>query len=390
MLFHKDNSVLGIHSVDGTTVAGPPEAEVGAVLTVDCAAIVRNWKKLSNHAAPAECAAVVKADAYGCGIEPVTAALAAGGSKTFFVAQIAEARQLRDTVSDAAIYVTNGIPSGAAPLFAEINAQPVIGNLAELAEWDAFRKSSNWEGGAALHFDTGMNRLGLGADEAAAVAERTKMPNHGITLVMSHFACSDEPAHPLNTSQTQTLRDMRQLFRNIPFSLANSSGIFLGAAAHFDIVRPGIALYGGNPTPWSDNPMEPVVTLTARIVQTRVIESGATIGYSATWTAKRQTRVAIAATGYADGYPRPVGTSDTLTGGQAVVGGQRCPVIGRVSMDLLAIDVTDVPDHGKRRGDLVTLIGDSIGIDEFAGWGRTISWDVLTRLGGRAHRVWTN
>jgi alanine racemase len=392
MLFHKDNSVLGTHSVDGTATAGPPEAEVGAVLTVDCAAIVRNWKKLSNHAAPAECAAVVKADAYGCGLEPVTAALAAGGCQTFFVAQIAEARQLRDTVSDAAIYVTNGIPSGAAPLFAEINAQPVIGSLAELAEWDAFRKASNWEGGAALHFDTGMNRLGLGVDEAAAVAERTKMTNHGITLVMSHFACSDEPAHPLNMSQTQTLRDMRQLFRNIPFSLANSSGIYLGAAAHFDIVRPGIALYGGNPMPDGDNPMEPVITLSARIVQTRMIESGATIGYNATWTAKRPTRIAIAATGYADGYPRPIGTSDTLTGGQAMAGGQRCPVIGRVSMDLVAIDVTDVPDsaHGKRRGDLVTLIGDGIGIDEFAAWGRTISWDVLTRLGRRAHRVWKN
>ncbi len=233
MLFHKDNSVLDANSTDGTAIAGPPEAEVGAVLTVDCAAIVRNWKKLSNHAAPAECAAVVKADAYGCGLEPVTAALAAAGCKTFFVAQIAEARQLRDTVSDAAIYVTNGIPSGAAPLFAEINAQPVIGNLAELAEWDAFHRNSNWEGGAALHFDTGMNRLGLDVDEAAAIAERTRMSNHGITLVMSHFACSDEPAHPLNTSQTQTLRDMRQLFRNIPFSLANSSGIFSRRAGAF-------------------------------------------------------------------------------------------------------------------------------------------------------------
>lgn len=393
MLFHKDNSVSVGHAPDGTVIDGPPEAEVGATLTVDCAAIARNWKKLSDYTAPAECAAVLKADAYGCGIEPIAATLARAGCKTFFVAQIAEARQLRDTLSGVTIYVTNGIPSGAAPLFAEINAQPIIGNLAELAEWDAFRKADNWDGGAALHFDTGMNRLGLGVDEAPAIAERTRMSNHGITLVMSHFACSDEPEHPLNRSQTQTLRDMRQLFRNIPFSLANSSGIFLGAATHFDVVRPGIALYGGNPTPDAANPMEPVITLTARIIQTRIVASGDSVGYNATWKTKRPTRVAIAATGYADGYPRPVGGSDTLAGGYALAGGRRCPVIGRVSMDLLAIDVTEAPDQDTRRGDVVTLIGGdagvgNIGIDEFAAWSRTISYDVLTRLGRRCHRVW--
>jgi alanine racemase len=235
-----------------------------------------------------------------------------------------------------------------------------------------------------------MNRLGLSPNEAMALSPRCDMQNHGISLVMSHLACSDEPDHPLNTRQIQTLRDMRQLFRNIPFSMANSSGIFLGAPAHFDMVRPGIALYGGNPLPGQDNPMEPAVTHAARIVQTRMIPVGDTVGYNATWTAKRATRVAIAATGYADGYPRPVGTSDTIVGGHALVNGQRCPVIGRVSMDLLAIDITDVPDQspGKRRGDLVVLIGGDIGIDEFAAWGRTISYDVLTRLGGRCHRVW--
>jgi alanine racemase len=391
MLFHKDNSAAA-DLEDGLAIAGPPEGETGSVLTVDCGAIVRNWKKLSNHAAPAECAAVVKADAYGCGIEPVGRALREAGCRTFFVAHIAEARQLRDVLSDADIYVTNGIPPGEAHVFAELNAQPVIGNLAELAEWDAFRANAKWDGGAALHFDTGMNRLGLDINEAAAIAERIKLQNHGISLVMSHFAASDEPDHPFNPHQVQALRDIRQLFPHIPASLANSSGIFLGASAHFDIVRPGIALYGGNPTPWTDNPMEPTVELKARIVQTRTIENGATVGYNTTWTARRQTRVAIAATGYADGYPRPAGASDTFTGGFAMVGGQRCPVIGRVSMDLLAIDITDVPEltDGTRRGDAVTLLGDGITIDELAAWGRTISWDVLTRLGRRCHRVWKN
>jgi alanine racemase len=184
------------------------------------------------------------------------------------------------------------------------------------------------------------------------------------------------------------MRDLRQLFRGIPSSLANSSGIFLGASAHCDIVRPGIALYGGNPVPGQDNPMEPVVELKARVVQLRHVERDTTIGYNATWTAKRASRLAVVTTGYADGYPRPVGTSDTLTGGQALVAGRRCAVVGRVSMDLVAIDITDVPDSAVKRSDYITLLGDGISIDEFAGWSRTISWDVLTRLGHRYHRIW--
>jgi alanine racemase len=370
------------------TAVGPDEAEANGILTVDCRTIVRNWKALTSYAAPAECAAVVKADAYGLGLEPVSKALAAAGCTTFFVADLIDARRLRSAVPDATIYVTNGIVSGSAPVFAGINAQPVIGNLAELAEWDGFCAINKWHGGCALHFDTGMNRLGLSFDEAPALAARAKMPEHGFTLVMSHFACADEPEHPLNKSQIAALREIRLMFRGIPTSMANSSGIFLGASAHFDVVRPGIALYGGNPTPGKDNPMAPVVELKARIVQLRGVEKSVTVGYNATWTTRRASRLAIVSAGYADGYPRPVGTSDALTGGQALVAGRRCPVVGRVSMDLIAVDITDVPDNAAKRGDFVTLIGDGIGIDEFAGWARTISWDVLTRLGKRYRRVW--
>lgn len=367
---------------------GPPELEASGILTIDCRAIVRNWRSLASIAAPAEVAAVLKADAYGCGLEAVARALAAAGCTTFFVAVLPEARRLRAVLPDVAIYVTNGLVSGSAAAFAEMNAQPVIGNLAELAEWDGFRAINKWAGGAALHFDTGMNRLGLSLEEAPALAARTKMPGHGVSLVMSHFACSDEPDHPLNQRQIELLRAVRLDFRGIPFSLANSSGIFLGAPAHFDMVRPGIALYGGNPTPGADNPMEPVINLKARIAQLRVVERDVTVGYNATWTARRQTRLAIVTAGYADGYPRPVGTSDTLSGGQALVAGRRCNVVGRVSMDLIAVDVTDVPAGAVKRGDYVTLIGDGISIEEFAIWSRTISYDVLTRLGHRYHRVW--
>jgi alanine racemase len=371
-----------------TTTAGPPEAEVGAVLTVDCRAVVQNWRALSSHAAPAECGAVVKADAYGCGMEPVARALADAGCQTFFVAHIAEARQLRTILANANIFVTNGIPPGTSAAFAEVNAQPVIGNLAELAEWDAFRTVNKWPGGAALHFDTGMNRLGLPIEDAPALAARVNMPGHGIALVMSHFACSDEPEHQLNNLQILALREIRALFRGIGASLANSSGIYLGAQAHFDLVRPGIALYGGNPTPGIANRMRPVVELKARIIQVRDIERGASVGYNATWTARRATKLAIVSAGYGDGYPRPAGASDSVPGAEALVGGKRCPVVGRVSMDLLAIDVTDAAGMLPRRGSYVTLIGGAIEIDQFAQWSRTISYDVLTRFGQRYHRVW--
>jgi alanine racemase len=373
-----------------TITAGPPENEAGGVLTIDCRAIVQNWRALSSQAAPAECGAVVKADAYGCGLEPVSRALADAGCRTFFVAHLSEARRLRAALPATSIFVTNGIPPGTASVFAEINAQPVIGNLAELAEWDAFRTVHGWDGGAALHFDTGMNRLGLPPEEASALAARTKMPGHGVSLIMSHFACSDDPAHQLNAAQVQATRDIRGLFRGIPASLANSSGIFLGAQAHFDLVRPGIALYGGNPTPDRENRMQAVVELKARIVQLRDIERGASVGYNATWTAKRATRIAIVSAGYGDGYPRPAGASDAVSGGEAIFGGRRCPVVGRVSMDLLAVDVTDATDLHPRRGSFMTLIGGSIEIDQFAQWSRTISYDVLTRLGQRYRRVWVS
>ena len=392
MLFRKSNSSSDEPEADlpepVITTGGPPEIEASGVVTVDCRAIVRNWKRLTSYASPAECAPVVKADAYGCGIEAVSKALAAAGAATFFVADLLDARRLRAALPDVTIYVMNGIAPATAPTFADLNAQPVIGNLPELAEWDGFRAISKWAGGCALHFDTGMNRLGLSIEEAPALAARARMPEHGISLIMSHLACADDPAHPLNAAQIEAFREIRALFRGIPTSLANSAGVFLGASAHYDIVRPGIALYGGNPTGAADNLMEPVVELKGRIAQLRNLRRGMTVGYNATWTANRETKLAIVSVGYADGYPRPVGTSDTLTGGFASAAGRRCPVVGRVSMDLIAIDITEVPDGTMRRGDYVTLIGDQISIDEFAAWSRTISYDVLTRFGRRYHRVW--
>jgi alanine racemase len=377
--------------------AGPAALETGGVLTIDLGAIVKNWKALAKRVVPADCAAVIKADAYGCGITPVAAALAGAGCNTFFIAHLAEARKVRAVAPDAAIYVLNGFPPGSAAAFPEINARPVIGSLAEFVEWDAHRAATGWTGNAALHFDTGMNRLGFTLEEAALFTTRLKMPGHGISLVMSHLACADTPGHPLNARQVEAFRDLRYLFRGTPTSLANSSGIFLGPAAHCDLVRPGAALFGANPTPGHPNLMEPVVALKARIVQVRDVQRGDTVGYGATWTAARKSRVAIVSVGYGDGFPRAAseargsinpGGRPVRFGPAAVIAGRRCPMVGRISMDLMAFDVTGVPEELMRRGDDATLIGDGLTVDDIAAWSGTIGYEVLTGLGRRYRREW--
>jgi alanine racemase len=365
-----------------------PAADAGGILTIDLSAIAANWDQLSRQAMPSECAAVIKADGYGCGIEPVARALMHAGCKTFFVADLSEARRVRMVAQNVALYVLNGLLPGTAAVFADIGAQPVIGSLVELAEWDAFCSANQWRGGAALHVDTGMNRLGISPDEAAALAPRIRSENHGITLLVSHLACAEQPEHPLNERQIQLFREIRLLYRGIPGSLANSSGIFLGNSAHCDMVRPGAALFGVNPTPGRRNPMQPVVQLQARVVQVRNVPKGETIGYNATWTAKHATRIAVVAVGYADGYPRAASASDITPGADAIVAGARCPLAGRVSMDLLAIDATALPEHAVRRGDLVTLIGDTIGVDDLAAAAGTIGYEILVNLGRRYQRIY--
>jgi alanine racemase len=372
-----------------STSGGPPDLETGAILSIDIAAITANWRSLASRAAPAECAGVVKADAYGCGAEPVARALAGAGCRVFFVASLAEARKVRAIAPNATIYALNGLPPGSASAFADANVRPVIGSLIELAEWDAYRAATQWRGGCALHFDTGMNRLGLSLDEAPALAARLNSQDHGISLVMSHFVASEAPADPLNERQIEAFRDVRLLFRGVTSSLANSSGIFLGASAHGDLVRPGYALYGGNPLPGQPNPMKAAIGLKGRIVQIRNVPQGATVGYNATWTAPEAARIAVVSVGYADGYVRASSGNDERSGAQVIVAGRHCPVVGRISMDLSTVDITALPEHAARRGDFVTLIGSDITIDDLAAWTGTIGYEVLTNLGARYHRVWT-
>ena len=370
------------------TVSQTATPETGGTLTIDLAAIEANWRELAHQALTVECGAVVKANAYGMGIEPVTATLAKAGCKTFFVADIAEARRVRSRAPEATIYILNGCSPENSTAFIEINAQPVINSMTELAEWDAFVATHNWQGGAALQVDTGMNRLGISAAEAAALAPRTQTESHGITLLMSHLACAEIPDHPLTAAQIKLFREIRGLYSGIPASLANSSGIYLGDPALYDLVRPGAALYGVNPTPGRANPMKGVVELTGRILQVRNVARDETVGYGATWTAKRASRIVIVALGYADGLLRSASANDGRPGGKAVVAGKSCPIAGRISMDLVCVDVTDLPDGAVRRGDIATFIGSGLGVDDFAAAAETIGYELLTRLGMRCHLIY--
>ncbi|MBV8925987.1 MAG: alanine racemase [Bradyrhizobium sp.] len=380
-------------ALKGTVLS--PEANQAAalatatgLLTIDLDAIVANWRKLEKTAVPAECAGVVKADAYGCGAVEVSKALASAGCKTFFVATLDEARVVRDVLPRASIYALDGFFQNTGETYAKIDCKPVIGDLNELAEWDVFCRRSGWNGGTALHIDTGMNRLGLTIAEAQGIIPRINAGDHGITLVMSHLVSAELVNHQTNAKQLSAFREIASLFTNVPASLSNSSGIYLGAQFQFDLVRPGAALYGVNPTPEADNPMQPVVELKARIVQIRSVERGETVGYGGTWTARRPTRLAIVAAGYADGYFRAAGANDGTRGAEVVVAGKRCPVAGRISMDLTAIDITDLPPNAVRRGHMATLIGEGITVDELAHHFGTIGYEVLTNLGRRYARIY--
>src|SRR6201994_2850854 len=358
------------------------------ILTIDLDAIIANWRKLEKTAVPAECAAVVKANAYGCGAVEVAKALAAPGCKTFFVATIEEARVVRAALPTTTLYALDGFFQNSGDAYAAIDCKPVIGDLNELAEWDVFCRRSGWNGSAAIHIDTGMNRLGLTVVEAQGIIPRINAGDHGITLVISHLASAELVNNPTNAKQLTAFREIASLFAGVPASLSNSSGVYLGPQFQFDLVRPGAALYGINPTPEAHNPMRPVVDLKARIVQVRNVERGETVGYGGTWTARRPTRLAIVSAGYADGYFRAASANDGTRGAEVVVAGKRCPIPGRVSMDLIAVDVTDLPANAARRGHMVTLIGEGITVDELAHHFGTIGYEVLTSLGRRYARIY--
>ncbi len=328
------------------------------MIKIDAASLAANWQLLQDKV-KGECGAAVKANGYGLGIENVVPVLAKAGCQTFFVAHAKEAAAVRPLAREATIIVMHGIQAGQAALFKEFNLTPALKSHEDLKEWQA---------PAWLHVDTGMNRLGFDVHD---------VPDYPHTLgVMSHFACSDERMSHMNNDQLKKFRAVRARFPTAKASLCNSSGIFLGEAYHFDVVRPGVALYGVNPTPDEANPMQRVVNVSATVLQTRQIAEGETVGYGASWIAERPTKLATIECGYADGLLR------SLSGrGYAYVGGTRVPFAGRVSMDMIVLDVTDAPP--VKVGDTVELIGQNISADDVAHAAGTIGYEVLTNLKAR-------
>jgi alanine racemase len=346
-----------------------------ATLRIDLDALAHNYRLLRDRAAPAECSAVVKANAYGLGVDRVVRRLLREGCERFFVATATEARELRALAPTAEIAVFEGALATTVDVLSELNARPVLNSLEQVERWRG-------RGRALLHLDTGMNRLGLGAGDVAALAVRKDvLADLELDFVMTHLACADEPEHPLNTEQLARFERMRQSLPSARTSIGNSAGTLIDAAHRGDLVRPGIALYGGNPFSDRPNPMAPVATLTAPILQLRDIGEPQTVGYGATYVASPPARLAIVGIGYADGYPRSLGNV-----GVAAVAGRRVPVVGRVSMDLIALDIGNLPREAVRVGDSAELIGPTVGLDEVAAAAGTISYEILTRLGSRLVR----
>jgi len=356
----------------------------GAILEIDLDAIAANWKKLAERLAPgARCAAVVKADAYGLGVDDVAPRLARAGCKTFFVATLNEGLALRGLLPRAQIAVLDGLIMGAPADFAKARLLPVLNDLAQLREWHAYAQR---RGGAPamLHIDTGLTRLGLPQAEIEALAaEPALLKGFKVALILSHLACAGEPAHPMNLEQLNRFRAALRLLAPAPASLASSSGIFLGGDFHFDMVRAGAALYGINPLPGRPNPMAPVVRLKAKILQIRDVDRGETVGYGAAHKMDRPGRIAILALGYADGWLR-----SSSHRGAARIAGKPAPVIGRVSMDLLTLDVTGIDPRTVQPGDYADLLDAHYGVDDVAFAAGTIGYEVLTALGKRCLRLY--
>lgn len=352
-----------------------------AILHIDLAAIAENWRLLAARGAPGAVAGVVKANAYGLGADKVAPALQAAGCRHFFVAHLAEGVALRAALGPGPmIAVLNGFAPGAD---GDTALLPVLNSLGDVQAHATAGRAAGQGRRALLHLDTGMARLGLDAGEQARLAaDHSLLAGLDLLYVMTHLACADEPEHPLNAEQAARFASACAGLPKSKRSFANSSGLFLGADYASDLARPGCALYGINPTPGAANPMRPVIRLDAPVLQIRDIPAGASVGYGASHTAARPSRIATIAVGYADGYLR------SLSGrGVAAYRDMILPMVGRVSMDLITLDVTDVP--GLNPGDAVTLIGGAApSPDDLAARAGTIGYEILTSLGARYRRVY--
>jgi alanine racemase len=354
-----------------------------ACLTVRLGALRENYSTCRRLSGSAVAAGVVKADAYGTGMPAAAHALRDAHCDTFFVARLSEGVALRPIVPNARIFVLDGAQRDTVPALLSSRLTPVLNSLAQIDAWSVAARERNAPLEAAIHLDTGMNRLGLPAYETAeliANAPNLLKPIQ-ISLIMSHLACAEDPAAAMNAIQLERFRTALSSLPSAPASLSSSGGILLGRDFAFDMVRPGVALYGGNPQPGKPNHFKPVATLSARILQLRRVDKGEGVGYGATFRAGRSSTLATVALGYADGLMRAIGNR-----GVAAIASVRVPVVGRVSMDLVTLDVTDVPESSLAVGAEVEFLGDTISLEEFAAAAQTASYEILTSLGTRAPR----
>jgi alanine racemase len=364
-----------------------PVSETG-VLRIDLAAIASNWRALRARVAPAECGAVVKADAYGLGVAHVLPALARAGCRSFFVATPREAAEARQLDACARIFVLDGLFEGGAADILAAGAIPCLASLAEIDEWSAHAQRIGARLATALHVDSGLHRLGMPAADVQRLATRPDLLSAlDVVLVMSHLASADDPNEPANAIQHQAFDRLRRMLPSAQASLAASDGLMLGRSFHFDLVRPGYALYGGQAFCGSRAPVAPAVSLHVRVLQVRDVGPGSAVGYSGTWRAARPSRIATIAAGYADGVARTASADSGRAGGSVVIHGARLPIVGRVSMDLVTVDVTDCP-VAVRRGDVAEVIGPSLPLETVGSEARSIGYEILTRLGRRFERVY--
>ncbi|MES2172427.1 MAG: alanine racemase [Pseudomonadota bacterium] len=355
-----------------------------ATLRIDLGALVANYALIARQVAPAAVAGVVKADAYGLGAAEVSHALLAAGCRHFFVAHLCEATALKPHLPpDIPLYVLNGLPPGAEAACAALGVLPVLNSLAQIDAWAAAARTIGYALPGVIQVDTGMSRLGLTPDELAMLRDQPhRLDGIDLQLVMSHLACADEPDDAFNREQRDRFDAIAAQFPGVPHSLDNSGGAMASDVGHGDLVRAGIALYGGAPH-GDPNPMQAVIALDAYIVQLRTVPAGAGVGYGLTHRCDRPSHIATLSVGYADGWPRH------LSGrGSAYIGGVRAPIVGRVSMDSMTIDVTDVADYLLYPGAPVELIGPHQTIDAVAAQAGTISYEILTRLGHRYARIY--
>jgi alanine racemase len=351
-----------------------------AVLTIDLGAIVENYRRLRRAAPGAEMAAVVKADAYGLGMREVADALWQDGCRSFFVAHPSEGVALRAVLAEATIYVLHGLQGGSGADLADAALIPALNHPGEVAGYAALARARGRRLPAALQIDTGMCRLGLSESELQRL-EPADLDAIDLRLVMSHLACAEEADNPMSREQLARFERLRAALPAAPASFANSSGIFLGPAFHFQLCRAGVALYGVNPTPDRANPMAPVVALEAPVLQVHEVGSPGSVGYGATYRTRVGSRIATIPVGYADGYLRSAAARAV-----ARIAGHEVPLAGRVSMDLISLDVSALPAAAVHPGLMVELIGGPDGVDRLGKAAGTIGYEVLTRLGSRFAR----